>query len=877
MKNARILSFPFLAGIVLLLSLLTGCSQKKNTFTSRTYHNLTSRYNGLYWANVNLEEAIQAIEKSHKDDYSKVLPVFKYGDEKSAQAAYPQLDKAIEKTKKMIEYHSMLIKGKEYCRWIDENYLTMAMAHFYKREYYTSVTLNEYVVKQFTDNPSKYAAFLWLVRAYNQMNSVVKTGPILDLLKHDKDLPGRLRDDYYAVLSDYYVRTEQYSKAEESLMQAIRYTRKKSTRGRYYFILAQIHELNNDLKKASRFYSLSASLHPGYEMEFNARLAKARTFQVENASGTKELKAELNKMLKDEKNRDYRDQIYYALGDISYREEDIPSALSHFKMSTLTSLTNTRQKGQSFLRIADIYFDKKDYKPAQAYYDSTIIFLPKDHKNYELIKNKKESLTSMIRNLNIIQTEDSLLLVSTMDTARIGKLIDGIIAKLIQEEEKKKQEQELKANSPGGSGLPGDNDPWATASTSGTWYFYNPTTVSFGFAEFYKKWGNRSLEDNWRRSVKESVIAELDGDTAKADTAKAGPIADNKTRPYYMKNIPFSDDQKTRSKARIVDAYYSLGGIYKEDLQDNAKSAETFIELLKLYPENKYKLNLYYQLYRLYTAMGPDHSGRANFYKDKILNEHPDSEYARIIRNPDYQRALMASRNEIEKYYNDTYLAYRQSRFTEVIAMVNRADSFYSSSELMPRFAMLRAFSIGRTGNLQAYENALQGVVAKYPKDDARTKAQELLDHIKKMKALPIDSTTAKDTVALRSPYTHKDSAAYQCMILISARKVNISEFKTRVSNFNGEYFRLANLNVSDVMLNMEYRIVNVGSFPTAAKAKDYFDLINQDAKVFMGFKPEEYKVYPITSENYATFYKLKSISEYAQFFTEHFLLNKNK
>ena len=240
-------------------------------------------------------------------------------------------------------------------------------------------------------------------------------------------------------------------------------------------------------------------------MEFNARLAKARTFQVENGADTKELKKELHKMLKDEKNRDYLDQVYYALGDISFRENDVPSALNYFKLSAQSSMANTRQKGVSYLRIADIYFEKKDYKPAQAYYDSTIGFLPKEYKNYEQIKNKKESLTSMIKDISTISREDSLLKVSVMDTAQISKLIDGIIKNLTEEEEKKKQEQDTKGQNSSGGSSTNENNPWQNPS-SGTWYFYNPSTVSFGFAEFFKKWGNRPLEDNWRRSSKETVI-----------------------------------------------------------------------------------------------------------------------------------------------------------------------------------------------------------------------------------------------------------------------------------------------------------------------------------------------------------------------------------
>ena len=872
LKKIQLLLVLLVAGFCTLFS---SCSQKKNTFTSRTFHNLSAHYNGLYWANVSLEEGIVNIEKAHVDDYSKILPVFKYADDKAAKANYPQFDRAIEKTNKVIQYHSMLIKGKEYNRWIDENYMTLGKSHFYKRDYYAAVTVFEFVLKVFPNNPAKYDAFLWLVRAYNQMNSVIKTGPILDLLKHDKKLPRRLLDDYQAVLSDYYLRTEQYKKAEEALLKAVLVTRKKTVRGRYLYILAQLYEEEGNLKKATEYYSKSAKLHPSYEMEFSARLAKARTFHVDKGADTKELKKELNKMLRDEKNKEYLDQIYYALGDIAARENDIPSALGYFKSSAQNSMTNTRQKGVSFLRIADIYFDRKEYQPAQAYYDSTIAFLPKDFKNYDQIKNKKESLTEMIKNLNIILHEDSLQKIAMMDTAGINKMIDEMIAQQIKDEEKKKLEQETKVQTSANTSIQNENNQWENTPNAGLWYFYNKTTAGFGVSEFFKKWGNRPSEDNWRRRNKEVIMAEQVTDTAKSDTSVEGKIADNKTRNYYLKNLPFTADKKIKSNAKIVDAYYNLGGIYKEDLQDNIKAAETFIDLLDRYPNNKYVLNLYYQLYRIY--LGLNNNERANYYKNKILTEHPDSEYAKIINNPDYQKALRASKDEIEKYYTETYSSYYDGKYGEVIAMANKADSFYSSSSLMPKFALLRAFSIGKTSGAASYEKALQGIIAKYPKDDAKAKAQELLDHLKKLQTPPADTIALKDTVTYKSPYTFKDSTEHQCIIIFSSNEVNIDDFKNRVSDFNAEYFRASALNVNNLLLDLEHPLVSINSFFSSSKAKDYYDLINQNRNIFSGVPHKDYHVFPISLENFAIFYSNKNIEEYKKFFQEHYLKSKGE
>lgn len=867
----------FFSSITAFFFLFSSCSQKRNTFTSRTFHSMVAHYNGLYWANVNLTEGIENVERAHKDDYGKILPVFKYGDDKIAKANYAQFDKAIEKTNKVIQYNSMMIDGKEYCRWIDQNYLTMGKAHFYKRDYYAAVDVFEYVVKVFANKSSKYDAFLWLVRCYNQMNSVIKTGPILDLLKHDSHLPKRLYKDYYSVLSDYYLRTEQLQKAKESLIRAIGLTHKKKIRARYYYILAQLSEQEKDLKKASDYYGKVARLHPSYEMEFNARLSRARTFQIDKGSDTKELKNELEKMLRDAKNKEYVDQIYYALGDLSYREHDVPKSLACFKLAAQNSVINPRQKGMSYLRVADIYFDKRDYKPSQAYYDSTIAFLPSDYKNYEFIRNKKESLTSMIKDVNIIYREDSLLKLSQMDTAQIHKVISGIIEKIKQDEENKKKEQEVKKDIVSGIGgsTPSQMDnSLASIGTGGAaWYFYNTAAISSGYTEFFKKWGNRKLEDDWRRNNKETILAQQVIQTDSKDTTSGNnKIAPEKTQAYYFKDIPFTEDQRTKSKQKIIEAYYALGGIYKEDLQDNNKAAETFEELLKQYPSNKYILNLYYQLYRIY--LGLNNTSKAEYYKNKILKDYPDSEYARIIKNPDYQKALLASENEIEKFYGETFSAYNKSQYNEVIAMANKADSFYSSSNLMPKFALLRAYSIGKTSGSEAYEKALQGIIAKYPKDAAaKAKTQELLDVIKKYKVQPVDTASHKSIVAVPvSPFVYHDSAQHQCIVILPGNSFNMDDFKSRILNFNSEFFHNADLSISDMVFDKANKIIIIEPFTLASKAKDYYDLLNQDSKVFKDIPIDSYKVFPISMDNFTILIKDKNIDEYNKFFISNFV-----
>ena len=241
---------------------------------------------------------------------------------------------------------------------------------------------------------------------------------------------------------------------------------------------------------------------------------------------------------------------------------------------------------------------------------------------------------------------------------------------------------------------------------------------------------------------------------------------------------------------------------------------------------------------------------------------------------------MLASQNEIEKFYTETYSAYKGERYDVVLAMVGKADSFYSRSELMPKFALLRAFSIGKTKGEKDYENALQGVIAKYPKDKAKAKAQELLDHIKQMQKTPVDSSALKkDTAAVyKSPYIFKDSTEHQCMIIVSAKKVNVNDFQVKISNFNNEYYRLSDLTISNLLLDMDHQIFMVKSFSLSGKAKDYYDFINQDSVVFKGLSPQDYQIFPISTDNFSAFYKNKNdkkIDEYRNFFLDNYFRKK--
>ncbi len=850
--------------MAVLIFIGDACSTKKNRWLNRRYHNLTAHYNGYFWAREAIKDGLEKLDKSHVDDYDKILTFYRYADDKAGKANSPTWDKAIQKTSTVIAKHSMLIKGKEHCKWIDENYLVLGQGHFHKRDYYAAIEVFEYIVRQYKTTPTKYEALLWLIKTYNAQNSVINTTATIDLLENDKEFPKHLQGMFDIVRAEYYLKMENYPKAIDYLTKAIPAEKKKKQRARFTYILAQLYELQGDVKKASHYYNTCAKMTPPYELFFNARIKHAMTV---SGAASKDVKKLLTKMLRDEKNREYKDQIYFALGEISLKEGDTLTAMKQLTLSAANSSANTKQRALSYLRLADLYFGNRDYKNAQLYYDSTASFLPKDHRNYQSVLNKKNSLTALIKNINIIYTEDSLLKVAAMDTAKINRIIAGIIKKLTEEEEKKKEDDKLNPNNNNttfNNTFTNNN----SQNTTGAWYFYNPSQVSFGVSDYIKKWGNRDLEDDWRRSVKEKIgVSNNDPNPNEKDTLpKDTKLADNKTPGYYLKNIPFTPDQQAKSNEKIIDAYFALGGLYKEQLADNPLAIRSLEELLKKYPGNKYELQSYYFLYRIHLT--GNNKVRKKHYEELILSKYPDSEISKLIKNPDANKDANATKSEVEKFYTETYKAYTEGRYSEVISNANRADTTYSKSELMPKFSMLRAYSIGRTGTVKEYENALQRIIAKYPKDPARHKAQELLDAIKNVK---IDPNAKKDTIKVVPDFVYEPNAEHYCMIMIMNKKVNANSVKTKLSDFNSEYFALANLGITSSFLDLETHIVIVKSYASAGKAMEYYQMLNGDLKVFKDMQPLDYRLMVISEGNYARLFKDKKKTEYQVFFEENY------
>ncbi len=876
----------YLAGALVLLLAFVSCSTKKNTFTRRLYHNVTSRYNVYFNGKESLNEGSIELLKGAKDNFTKVLPVFNFGTKQEAQQLNPQMDRAIQKASIAIQRHSMPFDGGEKVKWIDDSYLMIGKAYFYKQEYFSARRTFNFIVQEYGYNDIKYTSMIWLALTYNQTGEYEKTEPLLNLITADisKDLvPYDIVKVLPQVYADLYIRQEHFDMAVDYLEEAIFYKPERDLKTRMMFILAQIYQNSGDLFRATEWYTKVIRRNPDYTMAFQAKINLAKSFDTQSGD-RKQVTKVLTRMLKDDKNKDYKDQIYYALADVAMRDRDTAMGIEYLRLSVSSSVNNNYQLATSALTLADLYFEIPSYENAGAYYDTAMLALPQDYPNYADIDRKTKTLNELVTSLITIQHQDSLQRLVNMSAAERNQVLDKLILAYQEEQERLAEQQKLEeqltvqeqaTSFSGGPGTP-------SAPVGGKWYFYNTQTKDFGYAEFIKKWGRRKLEDLWFISNKQ-VISFGDDLAAEADTLKSDSLvaAENNplSREFYLKDLPFEEEELAASNALILEAYFKCGIVYRDGLKDNTKSTESFLAMNQRFPENEHELVSYYYLYKNYSEAGPP--TEADFYKELIISKYPESDYAKVLADPEYYAKIEAEKNKVNILYEETYVDFKSGQYFQVISKSDLAFSLYGDTmELAPNFAYLKAVSIGKIDVVDSLVAELRHLIIKYPKSQVKPLAQSLLAAIIKenpdikveAKILPDIAMPDKPEEVKESPYKFNPAGQHMFIIVADSREIRLNPFKVKLSDYNIKYYSIQDLKINSLVLDNEHYLITIGNFNNSAKASDYFDAITSSDYVYADLKEGTFYNFVISTENYPIFFKEKDIGGYSKFFDENYL-----
>lgn len=879
-----------IGGFLLLLftatAVVTSCSKKKAGITNRMYHQTTARFNGYF----NAKEIILALEdqlkQNHQENWDELLPVFIYPDETTAQSLYPELDLAIEKCSKVINRHSMRIKRKEHNKWIDDNYFLIGKSNFYKRDWGKAREMFTYVSKAYKGQDTRYHSALWLARVYMERDNMSKANSVLKRLSEEKNLPKEVAAEVPAVYADYYMRQENWDAAIDEVHKAISLSKDKQFRIRLTFILAQLYDKMNDPQRAVRTFAQVVKMAPPYEMEFNAKLyqAYAHNYRMD----PEEVRKLLRRMLKDEKNTEYRDQIYYAMADVELKQRNEEQAIEYLVQSGLVS-TNPKQKAKSYTKLAELYFEQRQYVNARNYYDSTLTVINEDAPNFMEIQGKAESLTELVEHIENVALQDSLIMMAGLpEKERDKKIIEMIAAMEAEAERKRLAKASDQINS---QFTPQDQQQTVRTGLGGKgdWYFYNPSTKSHGFDEFRRVWGNRTLEDHWRRSNKKS---EGSSDWEEGEEFVADGEGESKASNFgeledYLKNLPLDETSLIAAHNSLIESQYKMGVIYREKLNDDDNAIEAFTRLILDYDTSRYALTATYQLYRLYvkkeqtgTFFGSGRRDNSDYYKYIILDDYPDSKYAELIRNPNYEEEINQQLAADRELYESTYTKYRRRQYNDALYTCNNVINEQPKNLFIPKFYLLKAMVIAQKKDAGSYKATLREIIEKFPSTEEAEKARELLGAIGES-AEPRPASNAADDKGTKeekpespveSPYVFDEGASHFFAMVFPNKSADANALKTSISDFNTSFFRDKDLKVTNSFINSDNQILILRSFSNVEDAMDYYNTFVKNNTILKAVNEKGYERFVISTKNFTTLFKQKDVGQYLEFYNAEYL-----
>jgi tetratricopeptide (TPR) repeat protein len=883
---------PLLFRILLTLTIAvtaSSCSTQRNTALTRSYHQITSRYNTFFNGRESFRSGVRRSEEQFRYDFNRILPVFLYTDPDIANSVAPEMDRAISKASKIIANKSITARPRErggigrdgdfhrqseYNKWVRESYLLAGKAHFYKHDFVPAAQAFLFIIREYSMNDIRHEGKIWLARTHCERGRFHEAGMLLEDILADPDFPVALNVELYSTIGDYHLKQEEMEQAAVYLEKALEAAGNNDRKIRYTYILAQLYERTGNFPRASEYFSRVIRMNPPYEMVFNARVSLAGVIKSDR-NETARMINDLERMLKDDKNRDYHDQIYYALGNTHLRNNDGDNAIKYFTMSSGARGSNPSQKASTYLALAGIYFNYADYLTAQSYYDSVVMNLNPGFPDRESIIEKSTILNELADNIRLYELEDSVQRLAALTETERNRKVDDIIAlERKNEAEAIQRQQQAQQTSQFMSARVSQAARRQAERSGGNWYFYNQSALAFGQNEFEALWGERSLEDNWRRSNRQVVSSDQFVEMNEEEqfpASVAGEPADTKSRDYYMRNIPLTPEDMIASHQRLAGSLFNMGIIYKDDLKDFERSAEAHREFIRRYPQAELIPAAYYNLHSV--SVINNNTGEADHYKNIIVSRYPDSPYAAILTNPDYFLEYEKKIQEAESHYEETFEMYKAKRFDRVREMADYGMNTWPESLLVPRFEYLKTLTYGPDNNIPLFRKMLSDYITRYPGTEMAEDAHRFLSYIENDYPELIQLA---EIPTINSIYEPPREGAHHFVVIINNRQDFINRMIFNLVNFNVDNFAIHDLNISNEQFSSNYHLIRVNGLPDIAVALDYFNRFLVSEEVFTEAGGDDFHAFVMSPENFSLFMQDKNIRSYLKYFEEEYL-SRNK
>ena len=907
--------------IVLFSLVLSGCSTKKNTASTRWWHSFNARYNTYFNGNQAFIDGNLEKEKGNKDNYTEIIPLYMVGNKQSREIGKSQYDRAIEKSEKAIRRHSIKAKPewnsskrktakdrewlgrREYNPFLWRAWMLLGKSQFQKGAFDEAAATFTYMSRLYHTQPMQSGlAKAWLAKSYTELGWMYDAEDVIRNMSRDS-MDFRAVKDWDYTYANYYIHSGDYQKAIPYLRKAISHERRKVQRAREWFLMGQIQNQLGNKDEAYKAYRKVVACNPPYELEFNARIAQTEVMADRNG---KQMISKLKRMAVNDNNAEYLDQVYYAIGNIYMLQKDTAQAIAAYEKGNQKSVRNGIEKGVLLLTLGNIYWQMEKFNDAQRCYGEAIGLLDKDRKDYDELAYRSKVLDELVPYTDAIHLQDSLLELSTMPEEERLKAIDRVIdalkkkekeerdARLLAEAEQMEQEQQRTGNqlSPGNQAA-----PTITQRGNGEWYFYNPMAVNQGKIAFQRQWGKRENKDNWQR-INQTVVAmseqqeeetpegtenqeandSIDIATPKEDTPQDSLSADPHEREYYLAQIPFTDEQKAVCHDIIKDGLFHAGVIFKDKLDNLTLSEKHLVRLTDNYTDYEYLDEALYHLYLLYARQ--DRMDKANACLNRMKRDFPESEWTTLLADPFYKENARFGEHIEDSLYAAAYEAFKTDRYDIVKGNARVSADRFPLGENRAKFLFIEGLSMLNEGDGDGCIERLKTVVEKYPNSEVSELAGMIVKGVQDGRRLHGGKFDIGDIWSRRDITLGSDSTAvielsaernenFMFILAYEPDSINENQLLFEMARYNFTNFLVRNF---DIVLDEDNGLhrMRISGFLNYDEALQYARQLFADKAMAAFLKPCHHLI--ISENNLALIGTRFSYDEYMQFYEDTFI-----
>lgn len=867
----------FLIIIIILSTLFSGCSSEKNTFTNRMFHNTTSRYNALWYAQNNIKELEALIEREHKEDYTQVLPIFFPIDSAIIEQNAELLADVRDFSSKAIEWHRI-------SKWVDDAYFLLGMSDYYEANFDESSNTFRYLNVNSRKKRIRHRSLIQLMRQFTDLRKFDEAAFVIDYLSKESGISKENRFILYKNLAYYYDLRGEINGKIGALDRALALTKDKKEKSRINFILAQLYQREGLDALAYSYYNEALKGNPPYERSFFALLFAQQVAELNKSKDLKRVRTYYDDLYKDSKNKDLRDVILYEKALFELKQEDIDAAENLLIRAAKEESRNPVQKGYIYQKLAEISFDiKRDFRATKYYLDSALSYIRPNDAIYPEINEKKGNFDNYVLHYETISRNDSLIRLSQMSEEEQELIAEMFIR---QEEDRLLKEAEAKSKERSSSIF--DNLlAFGGRGTGESFYFDNAVAMQRGSIDFYRNWGTRPLEDDWRRNVQGF------GGSSRADTPSAtdetsepseqepesiiGQLPDKES---LLAQIPRSEEAITRLKQGLESSYFELGKLLFFDFKEFQMSIDYLESLITTYPNSNKKAEAYYILF----LANQEINGNAELFAQRLNREFPDSPFTFSVNNPDAikgNQAFLAS----SQLYKEAYEQYYAGQYLEARTTIRQTLENYPLTKNTDRLLLLDIMVSGKIDDKERYRSRLENYIQTTEEEPLEKLARNMLlaltgeveeneSDLTEEKSLDEAGSeiAEEDGEALEEvddlPYRENPNQTHIFVIALDPEKARESKnLLADLESFHLQNFPNARLRTGNMNLTREEVIFIVSPFSNAEKALDYRNKFMGNFNSQSLEKEDKEKSFLISIENFQELNRRKNLNEYRQFY----------